>query len=176
MADEKTITEPQIDMSRLEQSMKSAVQAGIAEVVRTAPRPQPVVQRPQEPDPVAEVLRPIVGPDLMRLNFKADDAKDAVIFYNGTPEATKHSEAIEAKFNEMAQNGRPMNRASIWQWIRGSDAFVTERIKQRDAEIETARQAQTIQGSRGGVPTGRPNVDITTSDDDLAAAVTGLEF
>jgi len=177
MADEKTPgTEPQIDMSRLEASMQAAAGRAIADAQRNA-RPAPPVHA-TEPDPVADVLRPYVVPLAQAMNLKADDAKDAAIFYHTTAEAGAFAADIEAKFNECVANGRPMNRASIWQWYKGAnfDKFADARQKHRDDEIKRAREAQTVQGSRGGVPAGRPQIDVNASDEDLASAIRGLQF
>lgn len=182
MPDPEKPTEPQIDFSRLEASTKAAVVAGIAEASKNAPRPVVVQQSPpqaQQPDPVGDVINPYLAPVARLVNLKADSAIDAATFYATVKDAAPHSAEIEAKFNECVQKGMPMNRISIWQWMQGAniDKIVEQRIKNRDAEIEAARQAQTLQGSRGGVPTGgRPSVDINATDDELASAVHGLEF
>lgn len=185
--DKKAPTEPAIDMTKFEAATKAAVSAALSEAGQAAQaeRQQREAQdaaarqaaaTAANPDPVADVLRPHLQPLAAMLNLKAEDAKDASVFYATTPAAGKYSAAIETKFTECVQRGQPMNRASIWQWIRGSDAFLSERIKERDAELETARQAQTLQGSRGSLPAGTPSIDVNASDEDLAKSLENVQF
>ncbi len=185
MTEEKKPTEPAIDLSKVQDAVKSAVSSAIADGQRTAQAHHDAAARDAAAreaagrvaaDPVAQVVAPYLTPVVATMNLKSDDAKDAAIFYSTTPEASKFSAHIEAKFNECVQRGQPMNRASIWQWLKGSEAYIAERIKQHDQEVETARQAQTLQGNRGGVPSGAPAVDVNASDDELSKALEGVQF
>lgn len=137
---------PVIDNVAIAQAVKDA----IGQMAREMPRPQPQPVAPQ-PDPMRDLLAPYVAP----VQMGAQQARDAAVFYNvgkGVDRELKaeYSDQIEQVAAQWEQMGRPMDRATIWQWIKGSDDYVAKKA-QRDKEASEAATRMAMQGATVGL-------------------------
>jgi hypothetical protein len=166
--------------ARLQQSASQGVQQAIEGVAR---RNQDQQNRERanaatQADPVASTIMPILAPALRELAIKGDSGRDAAVFYATTPQAAKYSGGIEARFNELLARGIPVDRASLWNLIKGEnqETFVAEAIKNRDAEVKAAQDAATVRGSRGGAPQGQIREASGMTQDELLKALDNVAF
>ena len=127
---------------------------------------------------MASTILPIVGPALREVAIKADSGRDAAVFYATTPQSHKYSGVIESRFNDLLARGIPVDRASLWNLIKGEnqDAFIAEAIKQRDEEVRRAQEAATVRGTRGGAPMAQVRDPHTMTQDELATALENIAF
>ncbi len=155
MADEKDIKQeeggpkPAFSIEDIRSAAREAVQDGLQEYETRRSSEQPAA--PIEGNPLRDVLRPVLDPELSRINIIAEGAKDAAIFYSSSPEASAHKDYIEKAFQTMVQNGTPMNRDAIYKHWKGENeqtrfkAWREEEIK-REKEAEERKQYETIGG------------------------------
>jgi hypothetical protein len=131
-------------------------------------------------DPVASTVlgNEAVAGALRTVAIKADSGRDAAVFYATTPDAAKYSGVIEGRFNDLIARGIPVDRASIWNLVRGENlgTFVEAEIKRRDEEVKRASDAAVAQGSRGGAPNTQIVDAHELSAEDLAKALENVSF
>jgi hypothetical protein len=137
-------------------------------------------QQQQQADakPLRKVILDEIGGDLASMALESKSAVDFARFYGGNPRATRHQEAIEAKFNQLVVNGRPTDRDTIYKWMKGEnfDVFVKEH-QAEEAEAQ-ARAAQGLSpvGLGTGVRMGTPVDPWAMTPDDLGKQLQGREF
>lgn len=148
----------------IDKSVKDSLHAGLRELHDRARGAQPTqpaqpVQptQPNAPDPMEQLIAPYVTPALTRVALTAEAAMDAATFYAdpSNAKALKYRDKIEEKFLEMAGSGRPVPRRDVWNWLRGGPLYQTileDEIKDRDAQLEAARHAQTAGAGSPRVP------------------------
>lgn len=132
-------------------------------------------------DPLAQTLRPYIEPVARSLNLKADNALDAVHFYNENPSASQHRVEIENIVNTMAAQGQAFDRDTAYKFLKGAkfDQFVDAEIKERERKTNEAQQQGFAVGAAGvgGPHVGRlvglgPNSKL----EDLETALAGVAF
>lgn len=176
---------PAFDVAAMEQRLATAAQAGAARAVeniaartRADQANRQAAERTQA-DPVASTVlgNDAVAGALRTVAIKADAGRDAAVFYATTPAAAKYSGAIEGRFNELLSKGIPVDRASLWNLIRGENlpTFIEEEIQNRAAAVKRAEGAAVAQGSRG-VPTARVREARDMKPDELVAALENIVF
>jgi hypothetical protein len=139
-------------------------------------------QERTQADPVASTILNTVGPALRELAIKGDSGRDAAVFYTTTPAAGRFSGVIEGRFNDLLARGIPVDRASIWNLIKGEQGLThdgitfEEQIKRRDEEVKRAEEAATIRGSRGGAPSQMIRDARAMSPEDLETALDNVAF
>lgn len=153
---------PQFDVAAMERRLSDAATRGAAQAVEAIAarnRNEVAEQRRREQTQADPVAATVLGNDavasaLRNVAIKADSGRDAAVFYSTTPAAAKYSAAIEQRWNHLTAQGIPVDRASIWNLIRGENlgTFVDEEIKNRAEEIKRAEREAVAQGSRGVVP------------------------
>lgn len=178
---------PQIDLdalaARLQQAAAQGTQAAIEGVARRQQHQQAAAAAAAatQADPVASTIMPIIAPALRELAIKGDSGRDAAVFYATTPAAHRFSGQIESRFNDLAARNIPVDRASIWNLIKGEQGLTPggltfdEAIKQRDEEVKRAQEATTVRGSRG-TPTAPVRDPYSMTPDELASAIDGVAF
>src|SRR4030095_1069075 len=107
---------------------------------------------------VTTIVKPVVEPRLNQIDFAARASQDYTQFYLRNPEAFSQHDEVEKLFQEAAQNGRPMARRAIYDYIHGRDynadpAKFRERDKERQQrELDRARSAMDPgMGSTGNI-------------------------
>ena len=183
-------TQPQpaaIDMDALAARLQQAAAQGTAaaiENVANRNRQQQEQERAAaatQADPIASTIMPVLAPALRELAIKGDSGRDAAVFYATTPAAHRWSGVIEARFNDLLSRGIPVDRASLWNLIKGEQGLTAdgikfeEAVKNRDEAIKRAQEAETIRGSRGGAPAGQRDASRMTADE-LATALEDVAF
>ena len=139
-------------------------------------------QAQTQADPVASTILSTVGPALRELAIKCDSGRDSAAFYCSTPAAGRFSQVIESRFNDLLARGIPVDRASIWNLIKGEQGLThdgitfEEQIKKRDEEVRRAEEAATIRGSRGGAPSHMVRDPRSMSAEDLDKALEDVAF
>lgn len=176
---------PTFDMAALERKVLSAAQSGAAQAVESvaartrAAKADADRAAATQADPVASTVlnNPDVAATLRGIAIKADSGRDAAVFYATTPAAAKFSSAIEQRFNLLASQGIPVDRASLFNLIKGEnmDTFVEAEIKRRAEEVQRAENAAVAQGSRG-VPAAQVLEARDMKPDELATALEGVSF
>jgi hypothetical protein len=128
-------------------------------------------------DPVRKVVLDAIGDELGNASFRADAAADLAQFYTIHPEARAHAGDIEAKFRELASEGRPMDRESIYYWYRGVnyDKFVAADRERAAREEQEARGAVGVGPGVGRLPRVMKDPYEMTSDE-LDQALQGQTF
>jgi hypothetical protein len=118
----------------------------------------PASQQPQVADPVAQqyaevakIINPVVQPQLQAIDLRARASEDYTQFYGRNPEAFEVQDEIEKLFNEAIQNGRPMARQVIADYIIGRD-YRTDPVKFR--ETEKARNERQLERARSAADIG----------------------
>lgn len=175
---------PAFDMDALASRLQQAAAQGTQQAIEgVANRNRQEQERERanaatQADPVASTIMPILAPALRELAIKGDSGRDAAVFYATTPQAAKYSGMIENRFNELLKRGIPVDRASLWNLIKGEnqDTFVAEAIKSRDAEVKAAQDAATVRGSRGGAPAGQVREATSMNRDELEKALENIAF
>jgi hypothetical protein len=173
-----------IDMEALAMRLQNAAAAGTAQAIEGAARrnqqqlQQQEQQRQTQADPVASTIMPVIGPALREVAIKADSGRDAAVFYATTPSSHKYSGLIETRFNELLARGIPVDRASLWNLIKGEnqETFVAQAIKERDEEVKKAQEAATVRGSRGGAPAAPVRDASSMTADELSKALEDVAF
>jgi hypothetical protein len=173
--------DPEVLKGALQGALKD-VMPGLLEASKPAPVVQPRVEprAPEKPDPVIEFLAPYIAPALSEVGLKAEAAMDAASFYaTAGPQALKHRDAIEARFQEGMRAGKPFPRVDIFKWMKGDkfDEFVNEELEARKRSEDAARGAEHAGGAgrpHGGRPAGKDPIDM--SDDELGAALKNAAF
>lgn len=171
------------DVNAMAAQLQNAAAAGTRQAIeavaaRTQQERQEAVRQQQtQADPVASTILQTVEPALRNIAIKGDSGRDAAIFYATTPAAAKYAQQIETRHNELLNRGIPVDRASLWNLIRGEnlDAFVEERVKQRDADLKRAQEAETVRGTRGA-PMEPVRDAREMSPEDLAKAIENVSF
>jgi hypothetical protein len=113
----------------------------------TPATPPQVDPREAQHREVANIVNPVVEPRLNQIDFAARASQDYTQFYLRNPEAFSQHDEVEKLFQEAAQNGRPMARRAIYDYIHGRDynadpARFRERDKERQQrELDRARSA-----------------------------------
>jgi hypothetical protein len=108
---------------------------------------QPLDPREAQQREVANIVNPVVEPRLQQIDFASRASQDYTQFYLRNPEAFGQHDEVEKLFQEAAQNGRPMARRAIYDYIHGRDynadpAKFRERDKERQQrELDRARSA-----------------------------------
>lgn len=184
MAEETQAAPAAFDMDAMAARLTQAAAQGTQQAIeRVAQRNQDSQNRERaaaatQADPVASTIMPILAPALRELAIKGDSGRDAAVFYATTPQAAKYSGVIESRFNELLARGIPVDRASLWNLIKGEnqDSFVKEAIERRDAEVKAAQEAATVSGSRGGVPQGQIREASSMTVDELQKALDNVAF
>lgn len=176
---EITGAQPAIDMDALANKMSERLRGDMAEFLKRD-EPEPLVQQP-EPlrDPLGDLIRQSVAPDLRAATLKAEAAEDKADFYLTNSDAGEYRGEIEKTFNNLVKNGRPLPRADIWSWYQGQhmDVFVEKADKRKQAQILAAEGAQVVGESAGGKLAPRAGKDpYTLSDEELDKAVSGQSF
>jgi hypothetical protein len=174
--------------SRIAAEAQRAAAAGTQQAIeRVAANQRQAQERQQQQertqaDPVANTIMSTVGPVLRELAIKGDSGRDAAVFYTTTPAAGRFSSVIEARFNDLLARGIPVDRASIWNLIKGEQGLThdgitfEEQIKRRDEEVKRAEEAATIRGSRGAVPSQITRDPFSMAPDELEKAIDGVAF
>ena len=177
----------QFDLNAMAERLSQAAAQGTAQAIeRVAQRQQEqarVVQQQQQTqaDPVASTILQTVAPHLRELAIKGDSGRDAAVFYATTPAAHRWSGVIEQRFNDLLARNIPVDRASLWNLIKGEQGLTAdgikfeEAVKRRDEEIQRAKDAETIRGSRGGVNTQTRDASSMTTDE-LSKALEDVAF
>lgn len=184
MAEETQAAPATFDMQAMAHQLQEAARAGTQQAIEGVARRNQQQQQQQQAvaatqaDPVASTIMPILSPVLRELAIKGDSGRDAAVFYATTPQAAKYSGVIEARFNELLARNIPVDRASLWNLIKGEnqDSFVKEAIERRDAEVKAAQEAATVRGSRGGAPSGQVREATSMSQDELLKALDNVAF
>ena len=186
MADNETQAAPAapFDMDAMAARLQQAAAQGTQQAIEGVARRNQAQQQQQQQaaatqaDPVASTIMPILAPALRELAIKGDSGRDAAVFYATTPQAAKYSGVIEQRFNELLARGIPVDRASLWNLIKGEnqDSFVKEAIERRDSEVKAAQEAATVRGSRGGAPQGQIREASSMSQDELLKALDNVAF
>ncbi len=189
-------TEPQaaqtIDIealtSRLAAEAQRAAAAGTQQAIERATANQRAAQERQQQqertqaDPVASTILDTVRPMMRELAIKGDSGRDAAVFYTTTPAAGRFSGVIESRFNDLLARGIPVDRASIWNLIKGEQGLtpdgltIEDEIKRRADDVKRAEEAATIRGSRGGAPSAVTRDARSMSADELEQALDGVTF
>jgi hypothetical protein len=189
-------TEPQaaptIDLeamaTRIGQEAQRAAAAGTQQAIERVAANQRAAQERQQQqertqaDPVASTIMGTMEPALRNIAIRADSGRDAAVFYTTTPAAGRFSGVIEARFNDLLARGIPVDRASIWNLIKGEQGLThegitfEEQIKRRDEEVKRAEEAATIRGSRGGAPSQMVRDARSMSAEDLDKALEDVAF
>jgi hypothetical protein len=172
------------DMDAMASRLQQAAAQGTAQAIENVARrnqeqqQQEANARATQADPVASTIMPILAPALRELAIKGDSGRDAAVFYATTPQAAKYSGVIEARFNELLKRGIPVDRASLWNLIKGEnqESFVQQAIKDRDEEVKRAQEAATVRGSRGGAPAAQVREASSMSQDELLKALDNVAF
>jgi uncharacterized membrane protein YgcG len=180
--DQQPAAQPAFNADALRAHISEAVRGTIGEMQQQAQAQQQQAIRQQQSqqrfagDPVAQAIAPVVGPAMQAIALQAQSAMDKADFYLSHPEAIKHKDAIEGMFNQMAQQGVPFDRDSIFKYYKGAnfDQFVQEH--------EQTRQAQSNQHVVAGAPgmarpqgTGFENFEALSLDDQRKR-LSGLTF
>lgn len=187
MADEqvqdKQGAAPVVDVEALASQVGEKLRGDLASFIQQQQRePEPVHQPGPEPlrDPLGDMLRQHIAPDLAAANLKAEAAADKADFYasHADLDASERAE-IEDLFNKQIKLGRPMPRADLFNWWQGKnvDKVIEKRAKAREADLNRAAAAQTVGDSAGTRTAPGPTksaYDMT--DDELGKAVTGMSF
>jgi hypothetical protein len=133
----------------------------------------------RQADPVRKVVLDAVGDVLGDASFRADAAADLAQFYTIHPEARAMAPEIESKFRDLAAEGRPMDRESIYFWYRGSPGTFEKLVaqeKERSArEEQEARYAQSV-GPGIGRPVRVMKDPYEMTSDELSQALDGVSF
>ena len=147
-------------------AVRSAVQEMQTQAAQQAQQQQ-AQQRQQQAaaqqwsDPVAQTVRPYIEPVVQALNLQVQAANDKSDFYMTYPEAAGYRQDVESMFQQLMQQGRPMEREAVWHYYKGKNAAAfSERDAQKakeDLEASTSRFA-TVGGPSAQRPTG-PNMD-----------------
>ena len=180
---------PQIDVNAMAERLAAAAAQGTQQAIeRVAARNQAQAAaaeqtRQTQADPVASTILSTVGPALRELAVKGDSGRDAAVFYaTAGAGARRFAAQIEARHNELLARGIPVDRASLWNLIKGENGIddngetVDQAIKRRDAEVRRAAEAETVRGSRGGAPDPRAVDPYSQAPDELAKSLEGLPF
>ena len=178
---------PAIDMDALGEMMNKKVKEGIQDALaQVNPGPQPRMADQAKPaqDPLGDMVRGYIDPDLKATRLAVEDAKDYGAFYNRGNEDEREwkrekSGEIEDIFNKMVKAGRPMSREDISQWIKGKEPekvveFMSTRKQKR---LEAVQGAQSgLEGVRPpmGAPQGKDPFDM--SDEELNKTTAGKWF
>jgi hypothetical protein len=116
---------PQFDMAALTAQLQQAAAQGTQQAIEGVARRNAAEQRAQQAqaatqaDPIASTIMPVIAPALRELAIKGDSGRDAAVFYATTPQSHKYSGVIEQRFNELLARGIPVDRASLWNLIKG---------------------------------------------------------
>lgn len=119
------------------------------------------VQAAQAQDPIYNaVVKPYVEPLARQVAVQSQGALDGVRFYAQHPEAVRHMDALEGQFNQMAAQGIPFDRQTIYNHYRGQnfDHFVKEH---QEAVNRTAAQGANV----GPGSMGRPDTSAFSMDE-----------
>lgn len=167
--------EPQFNEDALKSQVASAVRETLGEMQQQqqAQRQQQVqqqrvaaAQHQFQSDPVAQTLQPYLAPVVQRAEMQMQAANDKVDFYLGHPEAGGQRADIEKTFQQLMAEGRPMERESIFFYLRGRDpeGYVKSQNEQRQQQLQgVAQQGATV--GYAGVP--RPDSGQTLSGDHM---------
>ncbi len=184
MAEETQAAPAAFDMDAMASQLQQAAARGTAQAIENVANRNRQEQETAraaaatQADPVASTIMPILAPALRELAIKGDSGRDAAVFYATTPQAAKYSGVIENRFNELLRRGIPVDRASLWNLIKGEnqETFVKEAIAARDQEVKNAQEAATVRGSRGGTPQGQVREATSMSQDELLKALDNVAF
>lgn len=185
MAEKETQAAPAtFDMNALASQLQQAAAHGTTQAIeQAANRNRQEQERARadaatQADPVASTIMPLLAPAFRELAIKGDSGRDAAVFYATTPEAAKYSGQIESRFNELLKRGIPVDRASLWNLIKGENmpAFLDAEIKRREADVKAAQDAATVRGSRGGAPAGQVREATSMNRDELEKALENIAF
>jgi len=138
--------------------------------------PKPATQA-GEADPLLNALDQVTAPKIDKATLIAEGAQDAAVFYATHPEAVKHTDALEASFKDMMDQGRPFTRAALFEWFKGKnfEKFHEEKVNADKKTAEEAEHSTTVDS--GGRPVlESPKVDEDSSDDDLNKVVENAQF
>src|SRR5438445_9742080 len=91
-------------------SITDSVKAAFKDVIDTSPQPAPQPQAPVSEDLLGKTLAPYIQPAVQKMSLDSQNALDYAKFYSGSPEARKHEQAVEAKFEELMRSGMPLKR------------------------------------------------------------------
>ena len=163
-----------LDPSAIAQIAKDAATAALKEAdsareAKEAQAAQAAAQASRNEDPLRQVLLKELGPDIARATLMAADAQDAARFYSGNPEAGKYREQVEAKSSELMARGEPMDRQSIFYYIRGKD-FDKFRTDANEAERQQQARANSAAIVIGGEAVGlRPTMELPSDPWSMSA-------
>lgn len=147
--------ETTMSLDDLNAAIAKSVQQGIAEgmkqVNRETPRPAAAPATPPPADPLRDVIAPYVDPKINQLAIGAASAMDYTRFYTSHPEAVKHRDRIEKRFEEQMAAGMPLDRGRLYNLIRGEnfDEFMAESQANAQAAAARAAAAGTVGAGSG---------------------------
>lgn len=117
-----------------------------------APQAQPQLDpREAQQREVANIVNPVVEPRLQQIDFASRASQDYTQFYLRNPEAFGQHDEVEKLFQEAAQNGRPMARKAIYDYIHGRD-YNADPVKFRERDRE--RQQRELDRARSAMDPG----------------------
>jgi hypothetical protein len=179
---------PAIDMDALGEMMNKKVKEGVQEAlsqVNPGPRPQQGELGKPAQDPLGDMVRGYIAPDLQATRMAVEDAKDFGSFYAKGDEDEREwkrekSTEIEDIFGKMLKAGRPMSREDIAQWVKGKEP---EKVVEFKATRQRKRMEQ-VQGTQSGIeagssaprgiPAGKDPYDM--SEEELGKTMAGKWF
>lgn len=168
----------------VQDSVRTALhdQAQRAQAQQVAQAQQQMAARAQTvaaQDPVYQhVVRPYVEPIARQMAVQSQGALDAVKFYNQHPAAVKYMDHLEANFNQLAAQGMPFDRATIWNHYRGQNFEHFQQQAREEATAAAARGA-TIGSAGVGRPDAQPfdlNAFKRLPLDEMEKALEGAKF
>lgn len=178
-------TEQQQDNANLEEMIARAVQTAMqqskpeadAEHIDQTQQQQPVQQPQQQQQQPRDPMADIVAPYVQQANFAAAAANDKADFYadytivkDGEEDEEDHSisrsmrQEIEKTFTQLAQQGRPQTRESIYHYLLGKTI-----AKDKKSYLERSskkKQAETRE-AQAGFDVGNANASQSLSVDQM---------
>lgn len=168
---------PAFDPSALQEGLTAAIRSGFEGIAQQIIQPTAAPVAPVQPsqaDPLANTLNPYLQP----VQLSAASATDAAVFYATTDSA----KAYAAKIEELARQYPTTPRATLWQYIRGSDEYIQAEVQRRLDEQKRAAEV-AAQGSALGIGgpqrqgyAGPVRQASEMPPEDLAKALEGYSF
>ena len=180
----------ELDLAKVQEFIKGQVETYAKEVFATqAPQVQPQVHQgaisaeEQARRQLQEVLTPFIKPGLDAANLQSADTRDYVDFYSD-PAVRSEKETVEKMFDELKNNGRPLPRRDIYDYLQGK--LYRENPEEFNKKV-SERKKQQLDAASGSIDMGAGALDRARNDpvwsnvknmslEDLEKALDGVTF
>lgn len=178
----------ELDLAKVQEFIKGQVETYAREVFATqAPpaqqQPQTISAEDQARQQLQAAITPFIKPGLDAAQLQAADTRDYVDFYSD-PAVRSEKETVEKMFDELKNNGRPLPRRDIYDYLQGK--LYRENPEEFNKKV-SERKKQQLDSAAGSVDMGAGALDRARSDpvwsnvknmslEDLEKALDGVTF